>query len=512
MNMQVPPLRSRRDFLNNSIAGMGAIGAAFLNRRTLSADPTPSAPLDLGSRRELFVDDFLVDRFLGKAELRLHPPARREAVLIHDAPWEGTGCGYHTVFRDGAIFRMYYIAAELTNEDGTKLPTRQIYACYAESKDGLQWTKPDLGLVEFAGSKHTNIIWTAPSLDNIAVIKDPNPATRSGEEYKAVSSGKGGLFALKSADGIHWSRLQEEPIITKGRFDSQNLAFWDPLRKHYWCYFRDFHDGIRDIRFATSTDFRTWTAPEMLRYVDSPEEALYTNQILPYYRAPHLFVGFPTRYVERAPSLPGIKALPDPGHRQRRMKLSPRYGTAVTDGLFMSSRDGRSFHRWGEPFIRPGLERQHNWLYGDGYQNWGLIETASPDPGSPPELSTYSTEDNWKRATRLRRYTLRIDGFASLHAPLKGGEVVTKPLVFTGKELTLNFSASAAGSLRVEIQDAAGKATTDFALADCDDIFGDSLDRIATWKGNANVSSLAGKPIRLRLVLREADLFSIQFR
>src|SRR5437867_1992432 len=88
-------------------------------------------PLEIGSRRELFVDDWLIDRFEGKAELRLQRPIPREIVLIHDAPWEGSGCGYHTVFRDGNVIRMYYIAADLTSEDGTELGTsRPIYACY----------------------------------------------------------------------------------------------------------------------------------------------------------------------------------------------------------------------------------------------------------------------------------------------------------------------------------------------------------------------------------------------
>ena len=138
------------------------------------------------------------------------------------------------------------------------------------------------------------------------------------------------------------------------------------------------------------------------------------------------------------------------------MKFHPRFGTAVTDGLFMTSRDGRTFHRWDETFLRPGPERKHNWLYGDGYQNLGLLETAADDPTAPPELSIYVIEDNWKRATRLRRYTLRIDGFVALHARQKAGELVTKPIIFRGKKLSLNFATSAAGNLRVELEDLTG--------------------------------------------------------
>jgi hypothetical protein len=465
--------------------------------------------IEIGDRRELLVDDFLIQKRDG-LELRLQAPVPREVVLKHDAPWEGSGCGYHTIFRDGDRIRMYYIAAELTNEDASKLSSRPIFACYAESKDGLRWVKPELGLFEFAGSKKNNIIWSAKGLDNFTPFKDANPDCRPGERYKAVSSGPGGLLAYKSADGIHWSPLADRPILTKGAFDTQNNAFWDPLRKHYWCYIRDFHQGIRDIRVATSADFRTWTEPVPLQFVDAPDEPLYTNQVQPYYRAPHLFVGFPTRYIER-PWSPSMKALPDPEHRQRRMKFHPRYGTAVTDGLFMTSRDGRRFRRWDEAFLRPGPERKDNWLYGDCYQNLGLLETAAEDPTAPPELSIYVIEDNWKRATRLRRYTLRIDGFVALHARHRRGELVTKRLVFRGTKLSLNFATSAAGHLHVEFQDADGKPFPGFTLVDSDELFGDTLDRKVTWKGKSDVSSLAGKPVRLRMVLSEADLFSLRF-
>src|SRR5690606_34341141 len=176
----------------------------------------------------------------------------------------------------------------LTNSEGTKIGGQLTTACYAESKDGINWVKPNLGLIEFNGSKNNNIIWSAPSYDNFTPFKDPNPNCKSSELYKAVTSGVGGLYALKSANGIHWSYLSEKPIITKGKFDTQNNAFWDPIRKQYWCYVRDFHDsngvstddtqtGVRDILVATSTDFTNWTEPQRIGFIDSPDIPLYTN-------------------------------------------------------------------------------------------------------------------------------------------------------------------------------------------------------------------------------------------
>ncbi len=456
------------------------------------------------------MDDYLIASMTG-VSLRLHSPLPREIVQTYTEPWEGSGCGYQQAFRDGDRIRMYYISQDLTDDTGTRFGRHPCYVCYAESSDGIHWTKPKLGLCEYDGSKENNIVWAGPGLDNFTVYRDANPACRPGEEYKAVSSGKGGLLAYASADGLHWSLLRPDPIITQGAFDTQNIAFWDPQRGHYWAYIRGFHNGLRDIRVATSTDFLTWTEPQQLSYEDSPDEQLYTNQVAPYFRAPHLFLGFPTRYTERRWE-PSFEFLPDVTHRRARMKISPRYGTAVTDGLFMSSRDGRRFRRWGEAIIRPGGERQHNWVYGDGYQSYGLVVTAAADPLAPAELSAYAPENYWKESLGLRRYTFRMDGFVSLNAPLKGGEVLSKPFTFAGRELLLNFATSAAGSLKVEVQDEAGLPLPGHALADCDDVFGDAIERPVTWKGGTEVGSLAGRTVRLRFVLKDADLWAMRFR
>jgi hypothetical protein len=194
------------------------------------------------------------------------------------------------------------------------------------------------------------------------------------------------------------------------------------------------------------------------------------------------------------------------------MAFSPRYGTVVTDGQFMTSRDGYSFHRWDETFLRPGPERSNNWVYGDGYQSLGLIETPAEDPTAAPELSFYADEGHWKDGETLRRYTIRIDGFVSLHAKQKDGEFTTPTLTFAGRALSLNFATAAAGTIRVELQDENGHALPGFALEDCDELFGDTLDRTVTWKNQSDVSALAGRPVRLRLTLGEADLYSLTFQ
>ena len=138
---------------------------------------------------------------------------------------------------------------------------------------------------------------------------------------------------------------------------------------------------------------------------------------------------------------------------------------------------------------------------------------ASALEGAPNELSLYSTESYWTGASSaLRRYTLRLDGFVSIHAPMRGGELITRAVTFTGKKLTMNFATSAAGGIQVEIQDASGRPVPGFTLAEAEPQFGDSIERVVTWKNGGDVSSLAGKPVRLRFVLNDADLYSMVVR
>ncbi|MCH7728218.1 MAG: hypothetical protein IH991_17330 [Planctomycetes bacterium] len=266
--------------------------------------------IDIGSRRELFVDDFLIDQ-LDRAQRRLHHPRAREIAIVHDAPWEGAGSGYHTVIKDGDLYRMYHRGSTLGVKDGKLKVGKQVY-CYAESRDGIRFTKPELGLFEYNGSKKNNIVWDGVGVHNFAPFIDTRPGCPPEARFKALAgtAKEGGLFAFKSADGIHWSLMRKEPVVTKGAFDSQNLAFWDKAAGKYRAYFRTFTKGVttgkvwkpagyRAIRTASSKDFLSWSDEADLTYEDSPVEHLYTNQIGPYVRAPHILIGFPTRYIER---------------------------------------------------------------------------------------------------------------------------------------------------------------------------------------------------------------------
>ena len=326
------------------------------------------------------MDDYLLERLEG-AELRLHQPVPQEITLTMERPWEGNMVSYPSVLRVPGGYRMYYCAwdIDLDAPEPGDTTTRPPAICLAESADGIHWERPALDLYDYQGHRPNNIVWLGAGDDawgmhGFSPWLDGNPDCPPEERWKAVGGGwwhsEHGLYLLTSPDGLRWTVAPGEGLFAGYALDSHNLIYWDTLRGEYRAYFRHWSEGAyaggRIIMTATSPDLRAWSEPVALTYPGAPFEQLYTNNVEPYYRAPHLFVGFPARYVEREWS-PSIEALPELEHRRLRSAKSPRYGTALTDSLFMSSRDGVSFRRWGEAFVRPGLRAEGNWTYGDNF-------------------------------------------------------------------------------------------------------------------------------------------------
>ena len=399
--------------LSARVLALAAVAVAWSGPAELlqAGEAKPGGVRQIGNRRELFVDDFLVQR-LTRSRRVLHHPVAREVAIVHDAAWEGNVCFYHTVFRDGDRFRMYYRGMHSGPRTTHPRADGREVVCYAESRDGIRWTKPMLGLHEFAGSKQNNIIWTGVGTHNFVPFKDSNPECRSETRYKAVAATHEGLYVLASPDAIHWSLIKDRPVVTSGHFDSQNLAFYDTVRGTYVEYQRGFANGVRAIKTATSRDFLTWTQPRFLTYTDDASIHLYTNQVTQYHRAPHILLAFPKRLVlGRNPTR----------HRN----------DGVSDVLLMTSRDGVRFDRFEDAFLRPGRQSQR-WVNRNNFLAWGIVETSSSLAGVGDELSMYSIEGYYAGDDcRMRRYTLRPDGFVSIKASRSGGELLTRPLVFS---------------------------------------------------------------------------------
>jgi hypothetical protein len=451
--------------------------------------------INIGSRRELFVDQLLVDR-MERARLVLHPPQPREIVLKFDQPWEGLYCGYETVLKDGDLLRFYYRGMPVARHTLDVEVT-----CVAESRDGIEWTRPKLGLFEVQGTKDNNVVLARHrGCHNFAPFIDANPAAPADQRYKALGgTGEPGLIAFASPDGIHWRELQPEPVITQGAFDSQNNAFWSDSEKQYVCYFRVFRDDMRWIARATSQDFIHWTDPVDLELDGKPRQHLYTNQIDPYVRAPHLYLGLPTRF------LPGRRVVSEAEARRIGTPTEWNYASDCTDILLASARGGADFKRtFLEAYIRPGFDLE-NWTSRANYAARGIVQTGDR------ELSLYVKHHSGYPSNHVQRCTLRPDGFVSVSGPYAGGEMITKPLVFSGSRLTINYSSSAAGGLRVEMQTADGKSIEGLTLDDCPEIIGDRIEHTVSWKSGSDVGKLAGQTVRLRFELKDADLYALQF-
>ncbi len=462
---------------------------------------------DLDSRRELFVDTFLIESMEG-TRLVMHHPVDEGEVMPFDRPWEGAFSAYVTVIRDGDLYRLYYRGMPQGHHDGS----RQEVTCYAESNDGIHWHKPDLGLFEVHGTRHNNVVLAeaAPVTHNFSPFLDTRPGVPAEERYKALGgTAHSGLIAWCSADGIHWKKMQQRPVLTwddvpsvNGPFDSQNVSFWSEQEKKYLCYFRVWEEvagkKYRSVARAVSDDFLHWQQPVVMDFGNTPREQLYTNQTAPYFRAPHIYISVAARFMPHRQVLTEEQA--------RNLHVDPRYFRDCSDAVLMSSRGGnRYFRTFMEGFVRPGIGLD-NWVSRSNYPALNIVPTG------PEEMSLYLNQDYAQPTAHLHRYSLRTDGFVSVNAPYSGGTLTTRPFRFHGDTLFLNFSTSAAGYILVEILDEQGTPIPGYTKEEARELIGNEIDKAVPWPGDQTLSPLRGRTIRLRFFMKDADLYSFRFK
>jgi hypothetical protein len=336
---------------------------------------------------------------------------------------------------------------------------------------------------------------------NPSVIIDHNAA--ADERYKMVTRTiehqPEVMVAYVSPDGFDWRPVETNPILTDGPFDSHNVVVWDDASGKFVMFLRGidkehagpFIGGLRSIRRSESEDFRHWSDPTTVvaRDDDDPEDYhFYTNAAVKYHRAARAFFMFPmTLYEER------------------------KYPTAPFDGLsdvvFALSRDGVEWKRpFRQPFVPPGLD-ERNWVDRNPMMGQGVVETG------PDELSMVLQVLHKDPESGFMRATIRTDGFVSADGPYAGwGEFTTPPITFAGSELEMNYSTSGGGSIFVELQDEGGHALPGFMMEESRVIFGDKIDGAVAWRGEPNLASLAGRPVRMRVRMRDAELYAFRFR
>lgn len=487
------------------------------------------SPRNLGTDRHVFIDRRMVD-VLSNAELTVNPPDREELVLIADKPWESGGItSYGNVLWDPEAkeYKLYYVPVSWDAEPG-------YCTALATSKDGIHWEKPNLGQVEWNGSKENNIVVWAQREGTVVIDPSAPPEKR----FALVSSApEVGTQLFTSPDGIDFT-LQEGQL-SPHQSDSQISTFWDD-RIGKWAHYFKVYEGEdgwhtdskvevsktipypqdeplgRSVgRVVTEKLSDPWKEPflcVMSRDSRDPERMdLYTNAAIKYDRAPETYFAFPTPYYHY--NEPESRAyLNEPT-----LAIGGKRNDGVIETQLAVSRDGIDWTRYRTHYIP--LHRYEDLELKVLHVYPGIVREGD-------ELVQYfagytfthgDTQVRYKNLGRklggVFRVVQRLDGFVSIDFNYEGGIVITDPFTFEGDTLTLNVNTSAAGEGRVEILKEDGSQNRGYTLEDCRIINGDYLDKVVTWgEGNSDVSKFAGKEIRLKFEFRGSKLYSFQFK
>jgi len=475
--------------------------------------------IDVGSKKQLFIDDWFVESRHG-VRLTVNPPRKtRERNLVPgpDRPWEAVRVGYPcTIMEDQGKFRMWYDAMN-DRQPEDRLPYRTV--CYAESDDGIRWRKPVVGAYEFRGSRQNNIsIPTAPG----SVFIDPNAPPE--ERYKYFGRNRvamledrvsgAGSWVYASADGFSFTPLYGRPA-TRQISDTHDVAFWDPgLGKYvaYTKYIGEFDSrgvlvrpeipaGVRKGRkiWRMTTDrLDRWPPARIVLAMDAgdPRDAdFYNSAALRYPYADRAYFVFPSAYYHFVGE-------------------SARRNDGTMDIQLAVSRDGVHFSRPSRsPFVRRGRDGSHDG--GHMYMGRGMLRRGD-------ELWMYYVGFDYTHGDRaaleqggngvISRLVLRLDGFVSADADYQGGEIISRPIRFEGSRLELNMDAGAGGSVRVGLLDPEGEPIPGYSLEESQVLDGNSVRRLVSWRKGPDLSALSGQPVRLHWKLRDVKLYAFQFR
>ncbi|MEQ1859459.1 MAG: hypothetical protein ABMA13_05945 [Chthoniobacteraceae bacterium] len=458
----------------------------------------PKEPVEIGRTPQFFIDDHIVDN---RWALK---PKREEVVRVFHAPKKHErnplivgGCGYASAVRDGGTFKLWY----QTNTRSTDEDKNAYGIAYAESKDGLTWTRPKLGVTEWQGSKDNNVVWRghADSRASGQQILDLPESARRGFRYVMAyhtsggKRGENGIHVVGSHDGIHWDKASDSQVLELSS-DTVNSIVFDPARGEYamFCRAKDRYlagqEGMLDTgesrRISRIAGRDLWS-----KWEGSPQSILIPDE-LDLERGFNRFYGMTARvhagitfgfvwsfklntdiWTELAWSRDGASFARLPA-RPRLIDLGP--AGAWDDGMVFGSAD----------WIEVGDDW---WMY---YAGWdGPHETR-------------------ERKGSIGLATLRKEGFVSLHGPRGGGVVATRTLTWPGGDLVVNADASK-GELKVRVSDERRKIVPGFDYADCETFAADSTAHAVKWRG-ASLDSLRGTVLRFEFQLRDADLYTFR--
>lgn len=477
----------------------------------LAEGPADSDLAPVGLRKQLFLDDYVVaetahvTRELGQVT-KAHGG---RPVLVADKPWEQADVfRLGSVMRDGDRFRMWY----QLNDD--------LFG-YAESPDGLRWTKPNLKLREYEGSEVNNLL-----LDNLGVncfldLHETDPMHRYKSAYGPSTPPYAACLA-HSPDGIHWTPYNDGKPVTGRAADTLNQLLWDENAGLYRLYTRtdygkgryagtlDEDRGTRDMVNpdvkANPSGWRTvheWKFDREGRWEFKRRQVYSLNTTL--YEGVQLGLiwcyEWPGQLGEGPYDI-------DKRHERDIMNcyLATTRGDAMWDlswvyaekPLIPRGPDGSFDKDWIQPSPNIVTWQDQHWIY------YG---------GSRERHDIYRIREGltrWQCAIGLA--TLRLDGFVCLAAKNEPGTITTRPFRLEGSQLELNADTRN-GKLLIEMLDETGTLirglTQNDAVPLCDV---DGLRLQARWQGVADLAGLKGKVVRLKFHLQNARLYAFQVK
>mgnify|MGYP002629594736 CR=1 FL=1 len=478
---------------------------------------TAADALVLDGRRQLFVVDFLVESMTNLTRT-VHQPMdiTGNPVILPEHPWEHRRIPFGSVlyFAEEQKFKCWYLAMNIyDSRPGGRgyrkdhhVPIQEAAViCYAESEDGVHWRKPMLRLHDFRGSKENNIVLRCPGthFDSTSVIHTPwdrvwpyKMMTFIGlwpyqpdlirKQWGDTEFGihKHGHYAFGSKNGIHWTMLNGgEPVV---QAHDRSMFWWDSGAKLYVGAAKQSHNGKRAQRYAWSRDFMHWTiTPDLILYADEWDHSGDEGEAAYVFQYGAQYVGF--------------------AELRRVRKGMP----TLINWELLCSRDGRD---WSRPL-------RHLFFSDAGTNTWRyqvLKVFANPPIECDGRLFIYYSGKTGMNDAytgtgpnqALCLATLRMDGFVSIDAGNTDGTLITRPVNLDGKQLFINADATG-GEIRAALIGNDGKALSGFDLEKCEPVKKDTLRGAVRWRDAENLAGANDQPVRLRIQLRNASLYSI---
>jgi hypothetical protein len=453
----------------------------------------------IGSEKVLLIDKTFIAESSG-VRLVLHPPRKTgERLLVSEHPWENATLNWFSVVQDGGKFRMWY---ECYDVEGWPT-TDDTSFCYAESTDGIHWTKPKLGLFSYHGSTENNILFRQVGQGNArsrvhghCVFLDPSAAPEA--RFKAVSQGMFQgvgdrpywIAGMSSADGLTWNRTDAPICLTFA--DSQYSGFWDARLKQYVIYGRVFAPG-RAIGRAASDRFDSFSPLSFVLKTEDTAPAdwdLYNPACMRLPGTDSIYLMCPSLYRHKEDTLDIRLAVSRDGIQwtwpDSQTPLVPLGGAGEFDSgsLYM-----------GNGCVQVGEEI---WFYYSG----------SPLKHEEAELDKLAEPANrrvFSRAVAPR------DRLISATAGATGGTLETPLVEYRGSQLKLFVAARPGGKVRVGLVDRQGDPIAGRDVEDCQPLGDSDLPQTVTWASGSDVSAWSSQPVRLRLEIQDADVFGFQF-